>query len=71
MRYALPISLGFFVGVLFTVLVTKSLRNDDYKIHIESYQMGQKHALRLNPVSWELEETCVALWMGKEDAKAR
>jgi hypothetical protein len=71
MRHALPVSLGFFVGVVFTIVATIAAKNDDYKVHIESYQMGQKHALRLNPVSWELEETCVALWMGKEDAKAR
>jgi hypothetical protein len=63
-------ALGFFVGVCLMALAVE-FRNDSFKVHIESYQMGQKHALRLNPVSWELEETCVALWMGKEDAKAR
>ena len=56
---------GFFMGVVFTIIATLAAK-DEYKIHIESYQMGQKHALRTNPVSWELEETCMSLWMRKE-----
>lgn len=60
---ALDLALGFFVGVLFTAAVGMK---DDYKIHIESYQMGMKHALRTNPVSWELEETCLILWTRKQ-----
>ena len=53
------------MGVVFTIIATLAAK-DEYKIHIESYQMGQKHALRTNPVSWELEETCMSLWMRKE-----
>jgi hypothetical protein len=59
-------ALGFFLGVVLTVLATVAGENKDYKIHIESYQMGMKHALRTNPVSWELEETCLSIWAGKE-----
>ena len=50
---ALDLALGFFVGVLFTAAASMGMK-DDYKIHIESYQMGIKHALRTNPVSWVL-----------------
>lgn len=57
--------LGFFAGVVFTVIATIASK-DDYKTHIESYQMGMKHALRTNPVSWELEETCMSLWIRKQ-----
>ena len=57
--------LGFFAGVVFTVIATIAAK-DDYKTHIESYQMGIKHALRTNPVSWELEETCMSLWIRKQ-----
>jgi hypothetical protein len=57
---------GFLVGIVFTILATIYSKNTDYKIHIESYQMGMKHALRTNPVSWELEETCLRIWTGKE-----
>ena len=63
---ALDLTLGFFVGVVFTIVATIAAK-DDYKIHIESYQMGIKHALRTNPVSWELEEACMSLWIRKEN----
>ena len=56
---------GFALGVILTASISLAV-SDDYKTHIESYQMGQKHALRTNPVSWELEETCMSLWMRKE-----
>lgn len=29
---------------------------------IDAYNRGRKDALRLNPVSWELDEACLALW---------
>ena len=57
--------LGFFLGMAFTIIASLAAE-DQYKIHIESYQMGMKHALRLDPVSWELEETCLNLWMKKQ-----
>jgi hypothetical protein len=59
----------FFLGALFGMAITWGFgifQEDAYKIHIESYQMGMKHALRTNPVSWELEETCLNIWAGKE-----
>jgi hypothetical protein len=62
---AFELALGFFVGVVFTIMATLAAK-DEYKTHIESYQMGIKHALRTNPVSWELEEACMSLWIRKE-----
>jgi hypothetical protein len=59
----------FFLGALFGTALTWGFgvfQEDAYKIHIESYQMGMKHALQTNPVSWELEETCISIWSGKE-----
>jgi hypothetical protein len=35
---------------------------------IEAYNLGKKHALRTNPVSMDLEMTCVSLWMSKQTA---
>jgi hypothetical protein len=63
---AFELALGFFVGVVFTIMATLAAK-DEYKTHIESYQMGIKHALRTNPVSWELEEACMSLWIRKEN----
>jgi hypothetical protein len=57
--------LGIVVGAVL-VYWLQDLQADEYKTHIESYQMGIKHALRLEPVSWELEETCLNLWMKKQ-----
>ncbi len=36
---------------------------------IEAYNQGRKDALKTNPVSWDLEEACVGLWIGKQHAK--
>ena len=33
---------------------------------IAAYNMGLKDALRTNPVSLELDQTCLALWAGKQ-----
>lgn len=57
--------LGMVAGALL-IYAIEPLQADQYKVHIESYQMGMKHALRLDPVSWELEETCLNLWMKKQ-----
>jgi len=32
---------------------------------IDSYERGRKDALRLRPLSWDLEMTCASLWMSK------
>jgi flagellar basal body rod protein FlgB len=33
---------------------------------VEAYNMGKQHALSTNPVSMDLEMTCVSLWMSKQ-----
>lgn len=57
--------LGMVAGALL-IYAIEPFQADEYKVHIESYQMGMKHALRLDPVTWELEETCLNLWMKKQ-----
>jgi hypothetical protein len=32
---------------------------------IDSYERGRKDALRLKPLSWDLEMACASLWMSK------
>jgi hypothetical protein len=32
---------------------------------ILAYQQGRVDALKLNPVSWDLEQACVGLWAGR------
>lgn len=33
---------------------------------LESYRAGRKDALRTNPVSFELEQTCLEIWANKQ-----
>jgi hypothetical protein len=33
---------------------------------VEAYNLGKQHALRTNPVSMDLEMTCVSLWVGRQ-----
>ena len=33
---------------------------------IEAYNLGKQHALRTNPVSMDLEMTCVSLWVDRQ-----
>ena len=33
---------------------------------VEAYNLGKQHALRTNPVSMDLEMTCVSLWVDRQ-----
>lgn len=56
---------GIFVGLIIA-LITNSMRDDQYLVHIESYKMGQAQALDTSNPSWELENACVTLWMREQ-----
>jgi hypothetical protein len=36
-----------------------------YREIIQAYNQGRVDALKLNPVSWDLEQACVNLWAGR------
>ena len=36
---------------------------------IDMYQRGKKDALRINPISMELEEACLSVWSSKQEVK--
>ena len=36
---------------------------------IEAYNMGLKDALRTNPASWDLEQTCLHMWANKQPVR--
>lgn len=36
---------------------------------IEAYNMGLKDALKTNPASWELEQTCLNMWADKQPVR--
>ena len=36
---------------------------------VEAYEKGRKDALKINPVSAELDITCAGLWMGQQHSR--
>ena len=45
------------------IIDTESTRADEL---ISIYKRGQQDALRTNPVSFELEQTCLEVWANKQ-----
>lgn len=71
-----PFWMGAVFGIVTTVLVVLSLdRIFDTpdpsaasmpRDVVEAYRMGLKDALRTNPPSLDLEQTCVEMWANKQ-----
>jgi hypothetical protein len=73
-------ALGVLVGIVLTSLIcigwskinlrqTEPITNLIPKDIIEAYNAGLKDALRLNPVSLELDQACLTLWANKQPFK--
>jgi hypothetical protein len=73
-------ALGVVVGVVLTSLIAIALN----KLHraqtpqsyvemprdiIQAYNMGLKDALKTNPASWDLEQTCLNMWADKQPVR--
>jgi hypothetical protein len=73
-------ALGVIVGVVLTSLIAIGI----HKLHraqmpqsyvemprdiIQSYNMGLKDALKTNPPSWDLEQTCLNMWADKQPVR--
>jgi hypothetical protein len=67
--------LGVITGVVVTSLIAiglSKMKANDPPMHmmpkdiIQAYNMGLKDALRTNPVSLELDQTCLSLWANKQ-----
>ena len=70
--------LGVLVGVVLTSLVAigiNKMTSNEPPMHmmpkdiIEAYNMGLKDALRTNPASWDLEQTCLNMWADKQPVR--
>ena len=70
--------LGVLVGVVLTSLVAigiNKMQANEPPMHmmpkdiIEAYNMGLKDALRTNPASWDLEQTCLNMWADKQPVR--
>ena len=68
-------SLGFTIGVMTTIAVDKIVERDVLPPHSEAvradelisiYKRGVRDALKTNPVSFELDQTCLEVWANKQ-----
>ena len=73
-------ALGVVMGVVLTSLIAIALN----KLHkeqipqsyvempqdiIQAYNTGLKDALKTNPASWDLEQTCLNMWADKQPVR--
>jgi hypothetical protein len=70
--------LGVIVGVVITSLIAigvSKMKAPEPSMHmmpkdiIQAYNMGLKDALRTNPASWDLEQTCLNMWADKQPVR--
>ena len=70
--------LGVLVGVVMTSLIAigiSKMRVNEPPMEIlpksviEAYNMGLKDAIKTNPPSMELEQTCVNMWANKQPVR--
>ena len=70
--------LGVLVGVVLTSLIAigiSKMKFNDPPMEmmprdiIQAYNMGLKDALKTNPASWELEQTCLNMWADKQPVR--
>ena len=72
--------LGFTIGILTTLaaqrLMSEPLIVNDFEATraeelISIYKRGARDALRTNPVSFELEQTCLEVWANKQPVESK
>lgn len=71
--HAGSMAVAFLFGVLLTTVFYKSTDRDNRYSSLEmtnsaidAFKRGKKEALATNPVSFELEETCLSVWANKQ-----
>ena len=72
--------LGFTVGIL-TTLAAQRLMSEPLVVNdpeatradelISIYKRGARDALRTNPVSFELEQTCLEVWANRQPTEGK
>ena len=72
-------AIGFTMGLLI-VLAYQKVYDEPMVIDVETtranelidmYKRGKTDALRTNPVSFELEQTCLEVWANKQPVEAK
>jgi hypothetical protein len=70
--------LGVMVGVVLTSLIAiglSKIKENEPPMNmmprdiIQAYNTGLKDALRTNPASWDLEQTCLNMWADRQPVR--
>ena len=73
-------ALGFAMGIMTIIGADKIIERDILPQHAEAvradelisiYKRGMKDALKTNPVSFELEQTCLEVWANKQPVETQ
>jgi hypothetical protein len=73
-------ALGFAMGIMTIIGADKIIERDILPQHAEAvradelisiYKRGVKDALKTNPVSFELEQTCLEVWASKQPVETQ
>jgi hypothetical protein len=73
-QWALGLAVGVVLTSLIAIGINKMRANEPPmeilpKTVIEAYNMGLKDALKTNPPSMDLEQTCVNMWADKQPVR--
>jgi hypothetical protein len=78
-RYVSTWLLGFTMGCL-TIMAGEKIADNMEKEQVEpvktlpiitAYKAGQEDALKTNPISFQLEQTCLSVWANKQPLEAK
>ena len=73
-------ALGFAMGIMTIIGADKIIERDILPQHAEAvradelisiYKRGVKDALKTNPVSFELDQTCLEVWASKQPVETQ
>jgi len=73
-------ALGFAMGIMTIIGADKIIERDILPQHAEAvradelisiYKRGVKDALKTNPVSFELDQTCLEVWSNKQPVETQ
>ena len=75
-QFTMGVAVGFVATALIAIGVNKLYRAQTPQSYVEmpkdiidAYNTGLKDALKTNPPSWDLEQTCLNLWAGKQPVR--
>ena len=75
-QFTMGVVVGFVATALIAIGINKLHRAQMPQSYVEmpkdiiqAYNMGLKDALKTNPASWELEQTCLNMWADKQPVR--